>query len=73
VGQVLGVVPVPNRHVQVAVDPVEVDQVQLFERSAVTLLAALDQPPDLRTRLLRPLRRTFRHSLRSARAAGLRN
>ena len=72
-GQVLGVVPVPDRHVQVAVDPVEVDQVQLFERRSVTLLPALDQPPDLRPRLLGPLRRAFRHSLRSARAAGLRN
>ena len=36
--EVLGVVPVADAHVQVAVDPVEVDQVQLLERVAVALL-----------------------------------
>ena len=45
--QVLGVVPVADAHVQVAVDPVEVDQVELFERVAVALLAELDEPPNL--------------------------
>ena len=55
--QVLGVVPVPDGHVQIAVDPVEVDQVQLLERCAVALLAALDELADLRARgtLLRRL------------------
>ena len=33
----------PTRHVQVAVDPVEVDQVQLLERVAVARLRALDE------------------------------
>jgi hypothetical protein len=45
--QVLGVVPVADGHVQVAVDPVEVDQVQLLERAAVALLAPLDELADL--------------------------
>src|SRR5207244_3751868 len=36
--QVLGVVPVPDRHVQVAVDAVEVQEVQLLERLAVAVL-----------------------------------
>src|SRR5579884_2233832 len=38
--QVLGVVAVADADVEVAVDPVEVDEVQLFERVAVALLAA---------------------------------
>src|ERR1019366_8038123 len=41
--QVLGVVAVADTHVQVAVDPVEVDQVELFERSAVALLGTADE------------------------------
>jgi hypothetical protein len=41
--QVLGVVPVPDADVEVAVDPVEVDQVQLLERVAVALLSARDE------------------------------
>jgi hypothetical protein len=45
--EVLGVVPVADAHVQVAVDPVEVDQVQLLERLAVSLLAALDEAADV--------------------------
>ena len=45
--QVLGVVPVADGHVQVAVDPVEVDQVQLLERAAIALLAPLDELADL--------------------------
>src|SRR5205823_9261145 len=44
--QVLGVVAVADAHVQIAVDPVEVDQVQLFERIAVARLGTLDQPAD---------------------------
>ncbi len=46
--QVLGVVPVADGHVQVAVDPVEMDQVQLLERLAVALLRALDERADVR-------------------------
>jgi hypothetical protein len=38
---------VADRHVQVAVDPVEVDQVQLLERGAISLLASLDESADL--------------------------
>ena len=45
--QILGVVPVSDRHVQVAVDPVEVDQVQLLERGAVALLRPLDELADV--------------------------
>jgi hypothetical protein len=41
--QVLGVVPVPDRHVQVAVDSVEVVEVELFERTAIALLRTRDQ------------------------------
>jgi len=37
-GQVLGVVPVPDRHVQIAVDAIEVLEVQLLERVTVALL-----------------------------------
>jgi hypothetical protein len=72
-GQVLGVVPVSDRHVQVAVDPVEVDQVQIFERRPVTLLSALDEPPDLRRGLPPPLRCRIRHPVWSAPAAETRN
>ena len=65
-GQVLGVVPVPDRHVQVAVDPVEVDQVQLLERGAVALLSPLDELPDLggRWALLRGLGHPKKGALR---------
>ena len=45
--QVLGVVPVADAHVQVAVDPVEMDQVQLLERVAVALLRTRDQAADV--------------------------
>ena len=45
--QVLGVVTVADAHVQVAVDAVEVDEVQLFERVAVALLTALDESADV--------------------------
>ena len=38
--EILGVVLVADAHVQVAVDPVEMDQVQLLERRAVALLRA---------------------------------
>ena len=41
--QILGVVPVADRHVQVAVDAVEVLEVQLLERVAIARLGALDQ------------------------------
>src|SRR4030095_12256092 len=41
--QVLRVVTVADAHVQVAVDAVEVDEVQLFERVTVALLTALDE------------------------------
>ena len=53
--EVLGVVLVAERHVQVAVDPVEMDQVQLLERVPVALLPALDEPPDLGARRPAPL------------------
>jgi len=45
--QILGVVSVADAHVQVAVDPVEMNQVQLFERRPLTLLATLDQTADV--------------------------
>ena len=41
--EVLGVVPVADGHVQVAVDPVEMDQVQLLERLALALLRPRDE------------------------------
>jgi hypothetical protein len=41
---ILGVVPVPDADVQVAVDPVEMDQVELFERRPIALLGTVDQP-----------------------------
>ena len=44
-GQVLGVVPVADAHVQVAVDAVEVEQVELLERVAVAFLRPRDEPP----------------------------
>jgi hypothetical protein len=43
VGEVLGVVLVADAHLQVAVDPVEVKEVELLEGLAVTLLGALDE------------------------------
>src|SRR5579862_710495 len=45
--QVLGVVPVADAHVEVAVDPVEVDEVQLLERVPVALLGAVDERADV--------------------------
>ena len=42
---------VADAHVEVAVDAVEVDEVQLFERVAVALLGALDEPADVVRRL----------------------
>ena len=44
--------PVPDAHVQVAVDAVEVEQVELFERLPVALLAALDEPPHVGGRVV---------------------
>ena len=41
--QVLGIVLVPDADVQIAVDPVEMDQVQLLERVAVACLRSLDE------------------------------
>ena len=51
--EVLGVVPVADADVEIAVDPVEVDQVQLFEGVAVALLAARDELPHVLGRLAR--------------------
>ena len=48
--QVFGVVPVADVEVQVAVDPVEMDDVELLERLAVAGLRTLDQRPDVRCR-----------------------
>ena len=48
---------VPDADVEVAVDPVEVDQVQLLEGIAVALLAAGDELPHVLGRLAR--RRTL--------------
>ena len=45
--------PVADADVEVAVDPVEVDQVQLFEGVAVALLAARDELPNVLGRLAR--------------------
>jgi len=55
--QVLGVVSVADAHVQIAVDAVEVDQVQLFERCPLTLLATLDETADVSGRVLWRARR----------------
>ena len=52
--QVLGVMPVAEAHVQVAVDAVEMEEVELFQRRSLTLLRALDQPPQLPRRLACP-------------------
>ena len=41
--QVFGVVAVADGDVQVAVDPVEMNQIELFERATVALLGALDE------------------------------
>src|SRR6476620_7840151 len=43
--QILRVVPIPDAHVEVAVDAVEVKQVELFEGLPVALLAAVDELP----------------------------
>ena len=51
--EVLGVVAVADADVEVAVDPVEVDQVQLLERVAVALLAAGDELAHVLGRLAR--------------------
>jgi hypothetical protein len=50
-------VAVADAHVEVAVDAVEVHEIQLFERVAVTALRPFDQPPDLRGRLAASRRR----------------
>src|SRR5207237_2293008 len=41
--QVLGVVPIADTQVEVAVDAIEVKEVQLFERVAVPTLGTLDK------------------------------
>src|SRR6188474_110611 len=41
--QVLGVVPIADAHVQVAVDPVEMEQVERLERLAIAALGKLDE------------------------------
>ena len=51
--EVLGVVTVADADVEIAVDPVEVDQVQLLESVAVALLAAGDELPHVLGRLAR--------------------
>src|SRR4029079_9431464 len=51
--EVLGVVPVADAHVEVAVDAVEVQEVELLERVAVTLLCARDKRADVRGGFLR--------------------
>ena len=45
--QVLGVGPVADAHVQVAVDPIEMEEVELLERFAVSLLSPLDESPQV--------------------------
>jgi hypothetical protein len=45
--------PVADADVEVAVDPVEVDQVQLLEGVAVALLAARDELPHVLGRFAR--------------------
>ena len=72
--QVLGVVPVADADVQVAVDPVEVDQVELLERAAVALLGALDQRADALGLALLLLRCRLAHVVSfAALRAGARN
>ena len=57
--QVLGVVPVADAQVQIAVDAIEVEEVQLLERVAVTVLPTFDERPHVRGRS-RPSARLFR-------------
>ena len=57
--QVLGVVPVADAHVQIAVDAIEMEQVELLERSAIALLAAFDEPPNVGSRILGGTRRSL--------------
>ena len=45
--EVLGVVPVADAEVQIAVDAIEVEQVELLERAAVAALGTLHESPDL--------------------------
>src|SRR5437870_1895677 len=49
-GQVLGVVAVADAQMEVAVDAVEMEEIQLLERVAVTLLRSSDQRPHSRGR-----------------------
>ena len=39
------VVAIADAHVEIAVDPVEMEQVQLFERDALAALRAFDELP----------------------------
>ena len=48
VREIFGVVAVPHRHLQVAVDAVEVHQVELLEGLSVAVLGALDEPANRR-------------------------
>jgi hypothetical protein len=41
-------VPVADRHLQVAVDAVEMHEVELLERLPIAFLGAFDEPADLR-------------------------
>src|SRR5919201_2307870 len=71
--QVLGVVPVADGHVQVAVDAVEVEEVQLLERVAVAALRALDEPAHVRARRVATgPRAALGHLLRHRRSLSLR-
>src|SRR5207253_4494270 len=54
--QVLGVVAVADAHVQVAVDAVEVQEIELLERFAVSLLRLRDELTDVPGRLARSAR-----------------
>src|SRR5581483_11785680 len=67
--QVLGVVAVADAHVEVAVDAVEVDEVELFERLAVAALRTVDEAADDGRLRLLPARRSA-HALSGARGAG---
>ena len=63
--EILGVVPVADAHVEVAVDAIEMEEVELLERSAIALLRALDERPDAPTaRRDRGHRHLLRHHLR---------
>jgi hypothetical protein len=64
--QVLGVVPVAHAEVQVAVDAIEVGEVELLQRLAIAGLRTLDQRANLRGRADSHVRRGHRFGTHSS-------